>query len=98
MVDITIYHSLIEAQIDELFKRVEHSDNRDSRICEANYAWFQLFGMRKAIALGGSLRFNLQSNKDSEEHKEYQRIIASLDAALEKAEAFYEEVHQEKQK
>lgn len=94
--DITILPSLIETQIEEIFKRIEHTDNREARVCEANYAWFQLFGMRKVIAQGGSLHFNLRLSPDSEEQKEYRRIIASLNAALEKAEAIYEEMHQEK--
>jgi hypothetical protein len=95
MIDISICPNLIDMQVSEIFKRIEHSDDRSYKAYEANYAWFQLFGMRKVIALGGALHFNLQTHSGSEQQKEYQQIMDSLDAALKKAESIYEEVHKD---
>lgn len=95
MVEISIFQNLIDLQVEEIFKRIEHSDNPEHRAHEADYAWFQLFGMRKIIALGGALHFSLQGNSGSEGQNEYQGIMATLDNALKKAESIYEEIHKD---
>lgn len=90
MFHLCISQALVQAELDEIFRRIKYAETPEIREHEANYAWFQIHGMIRMLKAGGLLSPALLENPDSAPHKEYEAVQLTLKAALKRAERVFD--------